>query len=224
MDKTISSQAVQDEDSLTRRAAQLHAPIREVTPQQLAANTAAAYHPTGHADGQFHLQLWGSSVLLDYPQLVARDQTTGEPLNSFDQALLAYYFHLSDGTPQASRWIAFTELPDGQFYTQAFQGYTGDQLARTFQNDLTAFKKAALALGGEPQPLGDLAFSFRALPHISLLAVCWLGDEDFPSSYRILFDASVSHHLSTDACAILGSTLARKLIKIWSAHSHEIGH
>ena len=31
--------------------------------------------------------------------------------------------------------------------------------------------------------------------------------------YRILFDGNVCHHLSTDGCAIIGSTLTRRLIK-----------
>jgi len=41
----------------------------------------------------------------------------------------------------------------------------------------------------------------------------WLGDEDFPASYRILFDASAGRHLDADACAILGGQLARKIIR-----------
>jgi len=46
-----------------------------------------------------------------------------------------------------------------------------------------------------------------------LLAVYWQGDEDFPSTCQVLFDASASHYLPTDAYAILGSTLTRRLIK-----------
>jgi hypothetical protein len=40
----------------------------------------------------------------------------------------------------------------------------------------------------------------------------WLGDEDFPSSCKILFDASASHYLPIDGSAILGSMLVRKLL------------
>ncbi len=39
------------------------------------------------------------------------------------------------------------------------------------------------------------------------------GDEEFSPSYRILFDANTRHHLPTDTCAIIGSTLTRRLIK-----------
>jgi hypothetical protein len=48
---------------------------------------------------------------------------------------------------------------------------------------------------------------------VSLMVVCWLGDEDFLTSYRILFDAAANHHLSTDACAVVGSTLTRRLLQ-----------
>jgi hypothetical protein len=87
-------------------------------------------------------------------------------------------------------------------------------------NDEGGFAAAAGAIHGRELStggqLGDRAFAFRALPHVSLLVVCWLGDEDFPPSYRLLFDGAAKHHLSTDACAILGSGLTRRLIRAYS--------
>ena len=71
-----------------------------------------------------------------------------------------------------------------------------------------------MELNGRVERLGDKSFSFSVLPYVSLLAVCWQGDEDFLASYRVLFDANVSHHLPTDACAILGSILTRRLISV----------
>lgn len=61
--------------------------------------------------------------------------------------------------------------------------------------------------------MGDAAYLFQVLPLVSLLAVTWLGDEEMPPAYQILFDANVSHHLPTDVCAILGSMLTERLIR-----------
>jgi hypothetical protein len=47
---------------------------------------------------------------------------------------------------------------------------------------------------------------------MSLLVVFWAGDDELPPAYQVLFDASASHHLPTDACAIAGSMLVRQLI------------
>ncbi len=204
---------MESEKQLAKRVTELFAELNAANPEILAARTRAAYQPVGAQQGTFRLLFWGREIELTFPGFEAQDLQTGQPVDTFNLAMLAYYFHTSDGRPESGRWIAFTELPDGRFYTQAFQGYTGNQLAKTFGNDAEAFARAALALGGRAVEMGDHAYAFRVLPRVSLLAVCWLGDEDFPPSYRVLFDASAAHHLTTDACAIVGSTLTRKLQK-----------
>jgi hypothetical protein len=208
-----------DVDHLAERVSELHGALRQVDPLDLAARTGATFLPAGPKIGTFYLSYWNQDISLTFPEFVGRDVRTGEKLGTLDQALLAYYFTISNGTPEIGRWISFSELPDGKFYTQAFQGYTGNKLAEQIGNDSEGFSKAASHLNGRrlssDPPLGDAAFAFQVLPQVSLLAACWLGDEDFPPSYRILFDVGSSNHLSTDACAILGSGLVRRLAKVY---------
>lgn len=151
-------------------------------------------------------------MTVGWPDLVARNEA-GTAAPSFVQALLAYYFHTCDGTKPTGRWVSFSELPEGTFYVPAFTGYTGGRLQRHFGNDITAFERAAVASGGRSVPFADRSFVFGALPYVSLLVACWLGDEDFPSSYSVLFDAAAGRHLTTDACAVLGSALAKRLTR-----------
>jgi hypothetical protein len=184
---------------------------------QMVATTGASYQEIQPGHGVFHFSLWGQAIEFSYPEYIAHNASNGQELPLVNQALLLYYFATADGAPSEQGWVAFSELPDGRFYNQAFQGYTGRELARQFQNEFQAFENAAWALGGTkiksgPNLPGDLAFAFQALPRVPLLVAAWQGDEDFPSSFQILFDASVSHYLSTDSCAILGSMLTRKLI------------
>lgn len=213
-----------DATHLEQRTAELHEALRLHDPHLLARRTGATYVPVNDLpvtdrQGSFHLQYWNRPLTLTYPEFITRDGRTGERLGSLDEAMLAYYFVLSDGTPETGAWISFSDLPDGRFYAQAFQGYTGDELAKVMGNDETGFAAAAGAIHGRElstdSQLGDRAFVFRALPYVSLLVVCWLGDEDFPSSYRLLFDSAVEQHLSTDACAILGSGLTRRLLRAY---------
>jgi hypothetical protein len=187
-------------------------------PEALAERTGTSLLIGNNQSGQFRLKLWDQAVCLEYPGFNSFDQATHQELPVPSQAVLLYYFITADGAPQESRWVSFGELPDGRFYNQAFQGYSGAELARTFQNDLLAFDYAAARSGGiQAQPgaeiPGDRAYLFRALPRLSLLVVYWQGDEDFPASAQILFERSVSHYLPTDVCAYLGSSLTRRLIK-----------
>lgn len=199
-------------ETLLARVAEIWTALAGADPERLAARTGSSYTPAGGSYGEFRLQVWGRDALIAFPDVATTWLDTAERVDPFSAALLAYYFETSDGAAEAGSRIAFSELRDGTFYAQAFQGYTGNELAKTFRSDANSFVDAAGALGGLPEPLGDRAFSFRVLPLVSAAVVCWLGDEDFGSSYRVLFDAAVGHHLPTDVCAVVGSELTRRLI------------
>jgi len=201
---------------------ELRAQLEGTEPPVLAALTGSEYgKPTlggrPHGSQEFRLHLWGKPVSMTYPGFIALDPATRQELRPDQQTLLLYYFTTADGAPETGQWISFADLPGGRFYNQAFQGYTGHELVKAFGPDRVAFERTATSLDGRPYPLGDAAFVFRALPRVALLVIFWQGDSgedtiDFPPSYQILFDTYASHYLPTDAFAILGSTLTRRLI------------
>lgn len=197
---------------LLARVEELREQLRRIDVELLAANCAATWRKGADGGGELGLSLWGKHVAIQYPQLTAQDVETGKDLSLFSQALLIYHLFTSDGAPEAGLWVSFSELPEGRFYNQAFQGYTGGELGLSFGDDLPRFESSARACGGSPLSNGDAAFAFRMLPRVSLAVVAWRGDEDFPSAYQVLFDAASWHHLPTDACAIAGSTLTHRLI------------
>ena len=196
---------------LLQRAAEIWRRLAARDPEVLAADTGAVYAP-GEAGGELTLPVWGRMVRLTHPGFAAEAEDTGEPLDPFTTLLLAYYFDRADGTPGSGNLIAFSELPDGAFYAQAFQSYTGAELERVFGDDIEVFASAAATLGGRPEPIADRAFSFSVLPLVRVTVACWQGDQDCPSSYRVLFDAALDRQLPTDAGAVLGSTITQRLI------------
>jgi len=202
---------------LAQRVEDMKARLGTLNPELLADRIGAVYAPVKEGAGVFRLVYWGREITMFYPEFVCLDAESGRELGLMDQAMLAYYLSTSDGTPLTGQWIAFSQLPDGTFYTQAFQGYTGGELAKTFGDDADYFARAGTSVAGNiPLPSdapGDKALAFQVLPNVGLLVTCWLGDEDFPTSYRILFDAAAGRHLTTDAYAIMGSMLTKKIIK-----------
>jgi len=204
-----------DPTALQQRGDELRAQISGDDPHILAWKTGAIFTPSTSGEGKFRLEVWKQETFLTFPELVALDATTGGGISPLIETLLLYYFSTADGHPLRGEWVSFADLPDGRFYNQAFQSYTGGELTRFFQSDRVRFENAAQRVGGEvlQDAPGDVAFRFQALPCVPLLLVHWQGDEDFPSSYQILFDASTSHYLPTDACAILGSYLTGRLKK-----------
>jgi hypothetical protein len=199
-------------DPLHARLEELRATLRTRSPGHIAAQSGAAYSAHNPDCGEFSLLVWDQDVMISFPELTIRSASTGQECGPAIQALILYYFSSANGRTLTGRYIAYSELPDGRFYTQAFQGYTGHELAKTFGNNPVALQRAAGKLGGLPQSLGDYSFLFHLLPHVTLMLVYWQGDEDFPSNCQILFDEAAASQLPTDACAIAGSMLTRKLL------------
>jgi hypothetical protein len=174
-----------------------------------------AKHCGGDWNGAvIQLEYWGRSIAVPWPDLTPYYLADQVPCSVFDRAIVIYYLYTADGAPFADRWIGFRELPGGAFYSQAYQGYSGDSLARTYQDAPALFRTAARTLGGVwIEGLSAQAFAFSPLPNVRLAALFWAGDEEFPARAAVLFDASASHYMPTDGLALLGAGLTRRIEK-----------
>ena len=197
------------EESMLRQLDELRETLLHSTPERIAHLSGATY-----MDADLLVQYWEKRINISWPELQASCLPEGNPCSTFDAAMLFYYLTIADGAAMADRWIGFRELPAGNFYNQAFQGYSGGRLAGVYGLEPALFNEAARQLNGWRLPaLAEFAYAFQPLPRIRLAAVLWPGDEDFPAKGSILFDAAASHYMTTDGLALLGSGLAGRLIK-----------
>ena len=192
---------------LAGKADDLRTALRERDPLLVAGRSGSLYLTVDPACRKFRIPFWGVEHSLPFPEL------TSESLSTFQQTLLFYYLLTADGTPAGGKWVSFADLPDGRMYDRAFQGYTGDEAVKQFGNSLETFQLACLACGGVFAEIGAASYVFQALPRVPLMVTYWLGDDEFPSSCKILFDSSASHYLPIDGCALLGSDLISRILK-----------
>jgi hypothetical protein len=183
------------------------AALREREPRDLAFKCGAEYQ-----DGFFRIKFFGEPYIVTFPDFQVSVETTNKVCSSYRAAMFLYYLQIADGAPLTGKWIAFRDLPGGTFYHQAYQGYSGDRLAKAMNNRVDAFERAAKNLDGIKLALGDAAFAFNALPRVRVAAVYYAGDEDFPATANVLFDESASHYLPTDGLAGVGSALVDRLL------------
>ncbi len=71
----------------------------------------------------------------------------GAPAPLHTEALWLHYLARADGYPLAGRWVNLSEIGE-LYYQQAFQGYTGDALARTWGGALEGLEGKCRAEGG----------------------------------------------------------------------------
>jgi hypothetical protein len=196
---------------LADRAEELRAALQLQDPCQVAANSGVSFLDLGSGHGELHIPLWDKVYKLSWPELNCSEEEALPP--AFQQTLLLYYLNTADGAPATGRWVSFADLPEGRFYHLAFQGYTGDEVVKAFGGDIDSFRWACRSAGGSEFAAGDASYIFQALPRLSLMMTYWLGDEDFPSSCKVLFDESACHYLPIDGCALMGSSLVRRLLR-----------
>ena len=189
----------------------------QLEPREVEARAAVSYHSQSPAAGHFEIPFFGNLYQVHWPGGAIRRSANQEEADIASQIILLHYFLTADGTPMASEWIAFRNLPGGLGYDAAFQGRANLRLAQTFATDQGSFEAAAKALGGERLSFGDASFLFRLLPRVWLAVVLYLADDEFPSSANVLFDAAASHYLPTEDLAVLGGLLAGRLIKMAAA-------
>jgi Domain of unknown function (DUF3786) len=197
------------QESMLRQLDVLRADIRAIQPGRLAVNSGASLQ-----NQQIHLNYWGQAVAISWPDLHAWNQVDGSECSVYDAGMLLYYLRHADGTPMADRWIGYRELPGGSFYSQAFQGYSGDRLASVLGESPEAYSQAAQAFDGVSLPdLPGIAFAFLPLPRIRLASILYPGDEEFPARASVLYDAAACHYMTTDGLALLGAGLVGRLIR-----------
>jgi hypothetical protein len=183
--------------------------LKQVKPEKLVLRSGCQQAE----DGSFRLNFFWQPYVVDREAFRVRWAESGQETPSFIASLILTYLVTADGTTPSGRWIGFRELPDGTFYVRAFEGYSGGRLVRELQGGVEAFRRAALALGGEPLDMGDAGYAFDVLPRVRVGLVYWEGDDEFPSQARVLFENTAAHYLPTDGLAILGSQLVGKLLK-----------
>jgi hypothetical protein len=201
------------QESMSRQLDVLRAEVQAKHPGRLVVDCGATL-----VNQEIQLIYWGQLIGITCSNLKARKISDGSECSIYDEGMLLYYLREADGTTMADRWIGYRELPGGNFYSQAFQGYSGDRLARTYGEKPEAYQKAAYALGGfSLSALPGVAFAFLPLPRIRLASILYLGDEEFPARASILFDGAASHYMTTDGLALLGAGLVGRLIQAGKA-------
>jgi hypothetical protein len=190
--------------------------LRRLDPRAFAARAGAEFE-----NGGLRIKFYGESHVITFPELEVSVEATRKACGLNRSSMFFYYFLTADGAPFTDKWIAFRDLPGGMFYHQAYQGYSGDRLAKAIDNHIGVFERAAKNLGGYKLDLGDASFAFEALPRVRVAAVYYAGDEDFPASANVLFDASASHYLPTDALGGVGSSLVDRLVGTESREDEE---
>ena len=148
---------------------------------------------------------------IHFPQ-VAFSSPSKKAVSLVTRVILLHYLIRADGTPVARKWVGYKDIPGGLLYAGVFVRRVTEPLQKKFGRSAKFFQEIGQGLGGDPAGVGDASFILQVLPAVPLQYVLWEGDDEFPPSVQVLFDASVDHYLSLEDIVVLGQMSTGRLI------------
>lgn len=123
----------------------------------------------------------------------------------------------NETVPEALKLISFRQLPGGRAYHKAFLGRTVFSIQRRFGPKPRMLAEAAKLLDGSIVDYGDCSVRVYSLPLVPITVILWAKSPEFSASATMLFDASISHYLTTEQVAMLSQLTSARL-----RHAYEV--
>jgi hypothetical protein len=163
-------------------------------------------------DGIIKLRVFGTDMILrlsDYQLILAE---SGQPAKISDRILVLHYLLCDLPIPATDELISFRQMDSGQFYLQAFISRSVQPLAARIGNDLALLKRNLDRFDWEPVSMGDFGARIHAVGKVYVTLIYRIGDEEFPASADILFDAGIKRVYPTEDAAVLAGRICLGLI------------
>ena len=163
-------------------------------------------------DGIIKLRAFGTDMILrlsDY-QLILVD--SGQSAKIGDRILVLHYLLCEFPIPVTDELISFRQMDSGQFYLPAFLSRSVRPLAEHIGNDLALLKKNLNRFDWERVSMGDFGARIHVIGKVYVTLIYHPGDEEFPASADILFDAGIKRIYPTEDAAVLAGRICLGLI------------
>ncbi|MCJ7748165.1 MAG: DUF3786 domain-containing protein [Desulfobacterales bacterium] len=186
------------------------ASLKEMDLEERAKKAGADYQK-GEDGAKIIIDFFAEPYHIHFPQIEFYSPSK-KTVSLVTRILLLHYLIRADGSPLTGKWVGYKDIPGGLLYAGVFARRVIEPLVRKFGNSAKWFKEIGKKLGGKSVEVGDASFILHAFPFIPLQYVLWEGDEEFPPSVQLLFDASVDHYLSLEDIVVLGQMATGRLI------------
>lgn len=157
----------------------------------------------------YTLPVWGDEYII-YPHKSKVKHITKNVQNISDYFYLfiVHYLLKSKETNICEKWISEKDIPGGATF---FRGPHTIPTHLISKNSVKEFKERCEQLHGTPISMADSAYSFKITPHIPVAVLYWEGDDEFSPESRILFDKSITEHLTPDIIFALSTEICMRL-------------
>jgi len=180
--------------------------FREMDPQQMAKRSGCEF-----SDGAFEIQLMNRRVKLTFPEMETFYEDGSKTADNV-RILLARYVMEGVQAESSGKMYSYPEMPWGPVYEVQFRGRCISRMAGTYGHNLKGFQEGMERIGakeareasGRFASGADCAYDIPFLPKLTIRALIWEADEEFPASAQILFSDNFPLAFTAEDMAVVG--------------------
>jgi len=162
----------------------------------------------------YTLSVWGDEYAISaHESRINRITDTVHSPHDFFYLFIIYYLLKSKDIDISGEWISEKDIPGGATFFRGPHEIPTRLICRQYRNNIEAFKKKCEQLHGLPMNMADAAYRFEMTPRIPVSVLYWAGDDDFPPEAKILYDRTITEHLSADIIFSLAVEICTRIGK-----------
>ena len=180
--------------------------FREMDPQQMAKRSGCEFR-----DGAFEIQLMNRRVKLTFPEMETFYEDGSKTADNV-RILLARYVMEGVQAESSGKMYSYPEMPWGPVYEVQFRGRCISRMAGTYGHNIKGFIEGMERIGAKEAREAserfasgaDCAYDIPFLPKLTIRALIWEADEEFPASAQILFSDNFPLAFTAEDMAVIG--------------------
>lgn len=147
----------------------------------------------------YEVDIWGYTYCVDLVHQKIFPKEKGlETYQDFLFLFIVFYLIQAKHMQPIGDWISEKDMPGGEGFFRGPHTLPVDFITKRVQDDVSVFDSICRKLGGTPLDMAYRAYRFEITPTMPVAVLFWLGDEDFPSEAKLLFDRTMIDQLPLD--------------------------
>jgi hypothetical protein len=175
-----------------------------------------------HENGLVDLPVLESTLRIDRERGAVDVAGSPAPVELAVCALHYLSADLPNGAPpEVARFVSFRDIPVMRGYYAPYSGRVLGRITRQFGAKAADLGSAAAALGGRPEPSGDMGYRFDLFPRVPICLTYFLGDDEFTPEANLLYSENITALLPPEDVIVMSELLAARLCgKQWADLRH----
>jgi len=158
------------------------------------------------------LSVWGEDYGI-YPHdcRIIRLREGKSDINTLFGLFIVYYLLRSKDIKVSKEWISEKDIPGGTTFFRGPHKIPTKLIERRYEKDIQGFKEICERLSGNWIDMADSAYYFEITPRIPAAVLFWNGDDEFQPQSKILFDKTITEHLTPDIIFCLAVEICQRI-------------